>query len=609
MNQRNISAPNRNAPCPCGSGRKYKHCCGAPALPGTAAATAALAAPAPQAAAGPALAARGIAQLRAGQTAAAIASLTAAIKAGAADALADHALAHHALAHHALGSALMQTGRLAEACAALQEAVRRNPASAAAHWDLGAAYDQQNLHEQAIAAYGQAVAIDPHLADVQRRLGQLYAMYGRNDAASDCLTRAAAARPGTTDALLWRSDAALLRGDLDEAERWVRAALAQAPGDARAAGGLAGLLLNKGAFAEAATYFEAALAQDPRCGKYWHGLANCRRFGAADQAVIDRLRAAAEAHALPPGERMVMQFALGKMLEDCGQHEAAMAQYDAANAQRATALQFDHAALAASADRAIQLFTPALLARAAAAAPPPGGERPVFIIGMYRAGTTLVEQILSCHARIAGGGELTIWGPQELEEITVQGDLDPALAAAAARRYLDALARISPDAARITDKLPGNLFRLGAIAAILPQARFIHCTRDARDVCLSIYTTHFATPLPFAARPADLAAYYRCYARLMAHWRAVLPPRRLLEVSYEALIADPQAQSRRMVAFCDLPWDDACLHPERNTRAIQTASAWQARQPIHRRSEKRWQGFAGWDRRLGLSDMESQAQA
>jgi len=526
--------------------------------------------------------ARGVHLLRSGQAPAAAQMLMAAIEAGATD----------FEPHHALGIALMRSGRFADACTVLAHAAELRPNSAPAFCDLGAAHDQQGEHSEAIDAYERALALSPRIVEVQLRLGQLYALYSRNAEASACFERAADAKPKTTEARLYRSDAALLRGDMAEAEQWARKAVALAPGNAAARGGLAGTLYNQGRFAEAEADFEQAVLLEPRAGKYWHGLAHCRQHAAPDDPLAARIEAVLRRPDLPEPERMVIHFALGKVLEDRGDYAAAMAEYDAANALRGRGLKFDRAGLAAVVDRAIATFTKPFFARHAAAGAQ--DDTPLFIVGMYRSGTTLVEQILSSHPRIAAGGELTVWAPMELEMATADGQFDAARAAAAVTKYLAVLARIGPQAARVTDKLPPNLFRLGEIHTLLPRARIIHCRRDPIDTCLSIYTTNFGPRVPFAARQEDLAFYYRQYERMMAHWRAALPPEVFLEVEYEQLIADREAQTRRLVAFAGVDWDMNCLQPERNARPIGTASAWQARQPVYPTSVQRWRRHEAW---------------
>ncbi len=164
---------------------------------------------------------------------------------------------------------------------------------------------------------------------------------------------------------------------------------------------------------------------------------------------------------------------------------------------------------------------------------------------------------------------------------------------------MDVLRRIGPSASRVTDKLPFNFRRLGLLHLLLPGARIIHCRRHPVDTCLSIYSIPFKARLDFVGSKADLAFAYRQYARLMDHWRAILPPDRFLEVEYERLIADREAESRRLIAFTGLDWDDACLRPEQNERTVRTASAWQVRQPVYTNSTERWRKYRPWLGELG----------
>jgi tetratricopeptide (TPR) repeat protein len=522
-------------------------------------------------------------QLRhAGQIAAAMDMLRAAIRAD----------PGHAESHLALGALLLQAGHVADAATVLSAAAALRPGSAQIHRDLGAAYDALNLPAQAIDAYRKAVALAPRLGDVHHRLAELLLATGQQEDAADSLDRAAAIKPKTTQARLYRADAQMLRGDMPSAETWARRAVLLEPADPAAHGTLAGLLYAQGRFAEAAAHFETALRRNPCLGKAWDGLVHCRDYTAADTAIAARMRDILQRRDLAEADRTIIHFALGKVLQDAGQYAEAMHHFDQGNALRGHGRPFDRAGFADLVDRTIRLFTPDFLARPHPAANP--DERPIFIVGMYRSGTTLAEQIVSSHDMIAAGGERTVLGETALTPEALAPGADPAPAAAAIAAYLAATSRRWPDAARVTDKLPFNFLRLGAIHALLPNARIIHCRRDPIDTCLSIYTTLFNTNIAFAARKDDLAFAYRHYQRLMAHWRAVLPTSAYMEVEYESLIADREAQTRRMIDFTGLDWQQTCLTPEQNPRPIATASAWQARQPVYATSIQRWRRYEPW---------------
>ncbi|MDQ2859917.1 MAG: tetratricopeptide repeat protein, partial [Pseudomonadota bacterium] len=440
----------RNGLCDCGSGVKYKRCCGAASGPPKALGP--LRSPSdPRAAQNQFL--RGVQLLRSGQSAAATSALLAAIRSD----------DKHFHAHHALGSAFGQGGRFADARDALVRAVALRPNSAAANADLGAAYDRQNLHEQAIEAYRRAVELKPNLGDVHHRLGELYAMYSRAAEAADHFDRAADINRNTTNARLYRSDAQLLRGDIAAAEQWARKAVALEATSSAAQGTLAGLLYAQGRFEEATTYFETALRLNPKTAKCWDGLVHCRKYSEADTSILDRMHAVLRRGDLNDLERMTIHFAIGKVYDDRGDYARAMEQFDTANGLRAKDRAFDRASFAVLVDRNIQLFTRDFIARNAAYGTP--DQKPLFVVGMYRSGTTLAEQILSSHPDIAAGGELTVWTPTDMEIDATTGQFDPDRARSAIAKYLSMLQKIGPSAARVTDKLPFNFLRLGAIHA------------------------------------------------------------------------------------------------------------------------------------------------
>jgi tetratricopeptide (TPR) repeat protein len=495
-------------------------------------------------------------------------------------------------AQHALGSALLQIGRFAEASQALLRALMLRSDSAAAWRDIGTSYDRQGLHEPAIEAYRNAVQLAPKSADVLCRLAQIYTMYSRADEASDCFERAADIKPETTQARLYRSDARLLRGDVSGAEQAAREAEARDPESSAAHATLAGLLYAQGRFGEAAASFEDALRRNPKEGRCWIGLADCRKYSSADNSILDRMSAVLRRGDLNDYDRMAVHFAAGKVFDDRGDYAHAMEHFDAANLLRARDLKFDRAGFEAMVDRTIRRFTPEFMASAASTAT--SDSRPLFIVGMYRSGTTLAEQIVSSHPEIAAGGELTVWTPTDIEVDTHTGEFDSDRSRAAVAKYLSVLQKKGPSAARVTDKLPFNCFRLGAIHALMPNARIVHCRRDPIDTCLSIYSSLLKSRVMFAARKDDLAFCYRQYLRVMEHWRKVLPAHVFMDLQYERLIADREAETRRLIAFTGLAWNDSCLHPEENRRVVDTASAWQAREPVYATSVQRWRHYEPW---------------
>jgi hypothetical protein len=212
-----------------------------------------------------------------------------------------------------------------------------------------------------------------------------------------------------------------------------------------------------------------------------------------------------------------------------------------------------------------------------------------------RSGSTLTEQILSSHPDVAAGGELEFWASRDAPRQDTFGiTATPEATRRLAEDYLTTLRAFGKDAKRVSDKALNNFLLLGIIHRVFPNATLIHCRRHPIDNAFSLFTTNFGTNFDFVATRSDIVFYFRQYQRLMAHWRNVLPADRLIEVDYEALVADPEPQARRLIAACGLEWNDACLAPHRNTRTINTASLWQARQPIYRTSVERWRRYAPW---------------
>jgi Sulfotransferase family len=319
-----------------------------------------------------------------------------------------------------------------------------------------------------------------------------------------------------------------------------------------------------------------------------------RKITDADRPLIARVQTYLQREHVAARTRMLLHFALGKAFDDLAEYEEAMRQFDLANRIRHGLQPFDRARALRHLRDAAARYTPDFFAERSGFGV--ADEAPVFVLGMPRSGTTLVEQIVSSHPQVVGAGELPFWRQQAIavDEADHPGTIDEAAAQRLAGEYLAVLRRFSATAARVTDKMPFNFLWIGLARLALPRARFIHCRRHPVDTCLSIYCTSLESLRGFVGNRDDLVFFYREYIRLMEHWRAVLPADRFIDVDYESLTADPETQARRLIAFCGLEWDTACLHPEGNGRAVQTASKWQARQPVYRSSVERWRRYEPW---------------
>jgi tetratricopeptide (TPR) repeat protein len=514
----------------------------------------------------------------------------------------------NSIIQHDLGLACLEVGRLPDAIAALQQAVAGNPRYSDAYFRLGIALEQLGNIGGAIAAYGRATELLPSLTEAWFRAGALSYMLGHRDQAIGCFRRAAATGDRNSFSRISKARVLLTEDRHQEAEQVLRETLVADPRNAMAYDLLGNLLTEFGRFDEARACFERAIAIAPLLAGSYYELVRCRPVTSGDDGLLQAMQAALAMPRLEASQRLRVHLAIGKAAEDLGDYALAMQHFDAADAVRRDTVRFDSAAFAVEIDRLIARCTPELIARA-----PELGSRdgmPVLIIGMPRSGTTLVEQIVSMHPDVGAGGELHFWNQRGAEwhrscsigkasagndaaGSETPFDLSEFLAKAEAD-YLGLLRAIAPTASRVTDKMPFNFLWAGLIHLAYPRAIIIHCRRDAVDTALSIHQTHFRPGLAFPTGGAELVAYFRDYQRLIDHWRSVLPADRFIEVDYEDLTSAPEPVIRRIIAACGLAWDDACLRPESNPRAVNTPSKWQARQPIYRTSVARWRRYEPW---------------
>jgi tetratricopeptide (TPR) repeat protein len=499
---------------------------------------------------------------------------------------------------HDLGLACLEVGRVSDAIAALQRAVASNPRYTDAHFRLGTALEKMGDIGGAIAAYDRATKLLPSLAEAWFRAGALAYILGHRDQAIGCFRRAAATGDRNSFGRLGKARALLTEDRNREAERVLRETLVADPRNAMAYDLLGNLLSEFGRFDEARACFERAIAVAPLLAGNYYELVRCRPVTSDDDGLLQEMQAALATPGLETVQRLRVHLAIGKAAEDLGDYALAMQHFDAADDVRRGTVRFDSAAFSTEIDRLIARCTPEWIARA----PELGSSdaTPVLIIGMPRSGTTLVEQIVSMHPEVGAGAELHFWNQRgaEWHRSDAAGNetafVVSEFLAKAAADYLGVLRAIAPKAARVTDKMPFNFLWAGLIHMAFPRSVIIHCRRAAIDTALSVHQTHFRPGLAFPTGGAELVAYFRDYQRLIDHWRSVLPADRFVEVDYEDLTRAPEPVVRRIIAACGLAWDDACLRPECNPRAVNTPSKWQARQPIYRTSIARWRRYEPW---------------
>jgi tetratricopeptide (TPR) repeat protein len=452
-----------------------------------------------------------------------------------------------------LSTALLQLGRADQAIAALEPILAQ--ADAAAWTAYGRALDLASRFADAISAFERALALDPANQLALVSLGAVLAKLGRREELTARLEAAVAADPQTPALHVLLGAQHYAFGRLDQAVAAMDAALARAPDDANT---------------------HALLADMKR---YAPGDAQM----AAMEALLVRQTLTAE-------ERCLLRYALGKAYADLGRHEESFAHQLEANRIRRGMIAYDFASTDAQFERVKRVFTPELMARLRDAGDP--SERPVFVLGVMRSGTTLVEQILSSHPAIAGVGEIPDFRLAVGQAL--KGFPEPVRTASpeavkrAGELYLAMTDAAAGDARRVIDKTLNNDVFAGVAHLALPRARFIHVVRDPVDTCLSVFATNLGNGYPFTNELRELGRYYRAQREMMAYWKTLLPAEVFLEVRYENVVADLEGEARRMLAFLGLDFDSACLDFTGTQRPVVTASAAQVRRPLYASSVGRW---------------------
>lgn len=449
---------------------------------------------------------------------------------------------------------------------------------------------------EAIALYERAVALRPDLTDTWYNLGRLHRLTGRYDAALAAYDAALARGVSMPEEV--RLNRAVIYVDClhrpDDAERELQAALALNPGYAPALLNLGNLHEDRGRRDAARDCYERILARDPAHVDALARLAGVSSVAAASDPLVERLRVAlARAH-LDALDRATLGFALGRVLDECGAYDAAFDAYAEANRASAAsrgphAAGYDRAALERLVDRQIAVFaTPTAVPTA-----PRRDGAPVFICGMFRSGSTLAERVLAAHPRVTAGGELE-WLPRLVERLAPYPETMRRLTADDVRRladaYLAARRATFPAADVLTDKRPDNFLYVGLIKTMFPDARIVHTVREPLDNILSVHFLHLDQSMAYATDLVDTAHYLLQSRRLMAHWKSLWPDD-VLDFDYDAFVREPRPAVERLLAFCGLAWDERCLEFHRAEGIVRTASVWQVREPLYRRSSGRWRHY------------------
>lgn len=595
-----MAQPSLNGPCPCGSGKKFKRCCGAGGRTDLLATLQRLASAA-------------IAAFEAGDM-------------HQADRLVDQALARAPGDPGLLGIKGMvsfRLGKLDDGCRQIERALAGNPRDSRLHNFHGqilAEYGNNPSRIEAERAFGTAVSLDPGFVEAWYNLGRVQLTLSKpheailsftqaerhapNDpglqfhlakarylmresaAAAAAIEKARASGFDPTLAKLWLAQIRHAQGHTEDAERLAREVLA----DVAAGPDLYPLLtdlgqsaMSAGDMAMAERWLRQAIELVPENPSAYLALATAHKFADADLDLLARIEAF-----LPASQGILkrrLEFSLGKAYTDLGRHDEAFVHFKAGNDLMRRAVPFDAHALVAKVDAIIARSTSD---RLAGFAPGSDSDLPILIVGTPRSGTTLTEQIISSHSQVAGAGEMEFWGRIAPGLMSAYS---PEQAKLYAQHYLAQLRRHSDTALRVTDKQPLNYEHLDVIHAVFPNAKIVHCRRHPIDACLSIYFQNFDDSQAYKCDQEGLVAYYEQYQRLMTHWRSVLPAGVMYELQYEALVDDFEAEARKLMAFLGLEWEAGQADFHKQDRTVFTPSMWQVRQPIYRTSKERWRRY------------------
>ena len=501
-----------------------------------------------------------------------------------------------------LGLVLIEEDRHAEAIAPLTNAVQQNPNYSDAWCNLGCAYTVLEQFDKALPAYQKAIELRPDYIEANMGLARIYMEIEQPDEAEASIKRALEIDPDKAEAHSMLGGIYNEKALLDKAEACYKKALELDPEQIGACLGLGHMYMEAGDFDIAEECFNKALTLDDKETLAIRFAFTQLRKVKEDSEHYKVLREVENADELKGNEAISYHYAMGKCLDDTGEHEQAFEYYIKAAKLKRETVSYDPAANTRLIEQIMSIFTADWIEQHRG-----GGNNstvPIFVLGMPRSGTTLTEQIIASHADVYGAGEL-----RDLKDITGQlvtpasrdyprnlSGLNPQGLKLLGDEYIRRITERAPGSPHITDKMPGNYQQVGLIHLILPNAKIVHVMRNPLDTCISGFTRLFRQGQNMSYDLYEQGLFYRDYHRIMQYWREVLPQGVFYDVQYEALVQDNENQARRLIDYCGLEWNDACLQSHKTRRTVKTASITQVRQPIYTTSLERWRHY---DKYLG----------
>ena len=498
--------------------------------------------------------------------------------------------ADNAAVHRQLGDAYTKLRRWEDAIEAYQQVLAIQADDVGTIIKLGNVFIAAQLLTESILLYEQALTILPDNALVHRHLGASLQRMGQKKKAIKCFEQALRLRPDYVEV---RIDLALVLRQLGRAEEALvplEEAIDLKPDDGEAHFSLASTLRQLGQTELAIERLEQFLTIRPTCGSAYYHISMMK----PKQEFIPVVEKLLSDPKLPNGDAIYCHFALGNFFDSGKSFDQAFRHFLKANALQRETFTYDAKENSQTADRLIKVYSKGFFQgkRQFGSA----SQLPVFIIGMPRSGTTLIEQILSSHALVHGAGEIEVFPgvnrsiAQQLKYAKPPPEcmslIDRKMVEEYSARYLQELTLHCPTAARITDKVPGNFVRIGLIKTLFPDARIIHCQRNPLDNCISLFF-HCFMPLTCSFELTELGQYYLDYQRLMSHWQNLFPGE-IFTVQYEELVVDQERVSKQLIDYLGLDWDEKCIDFHNNERNVMSPSNMQVRQPMYKSSMNRW---------------------
>ncbi len=465
--------------------------------------------------------------------------------------------------HRAIGEIFRRLGQLKKAMNHGQQATKLAPQGAENFYNLGLAFSDAGLLQEAVEAYKSALKINPSHGFAANNMGTALENLKDENAAIEAYRQA-------------------IKINVKHAE---------------AQNNLGAILSARGDLEEAKACFTAAIQGDPNFVYAHYNLSTLKKYTKGDPHLAALEGMLKNIPQLSVDARMRYWFSIGKAWEDTERYNDAFEAYQKGNKLKRASFQYNVSNIEKNIQDIINKFDRVFADKKISAC---DDETPIFIVGMPRSGTTLIEQILSSHSKVYGAGELQDFSLAVAQERQLKNEtdyidwllsVDDSALKRIGENYIKRIRALDAKAIRISDKMPGNFFYVGLIHKALPKAKIIHSIRNPMDVCVSNYSRLFNESMPFAYDLEELGRYSYACDKLMTHWKEVLPKGVILDMVYEDNVADLETQARKLLRFCDLEWEEACLEFHKNKRHVKTASIAQVRKPIYKSSVARWEHY------------------